>query len=138
MASFLPLGEAGGRRGVVWAYPDGSRNERGEQFWNATDACCAFGSDVDDVAYLTGLIDEIVWTKMFGLVFGSTAWAVAVVLAAFMGGLALGGALIGSRADRSPDLLGLYMKLEIGVGLSAARRAARPLPRDHARPAGAR
>ncbi|HEX5148200.1 MAG TPA: alpha/beta fold hydrolase [Candidatus Limnocylindrales bacterium] len=56
---WLPLGEAGGRRGVVWAYPDGSRNDRGDRFWNATDACCGFGSDVDDVAYLTELIDEI-------------------------------------------------------------------------------
>lgn len=59
MTSWLPLGDAAGRRGVVWAYPDGSRNERGERFWNATDACCGFGSDVDDVAYLTELIDEI-------------------------------------------------------------------------------
>jgi polyhydroxybutyrate depolymerase len=59
MAGWLPLGEAAGRRGVVWAYPDGSRNERGDRFWNATDACCGFGSDVDDVAYLTDLIDEI-------------------------------------------------------------------------------
>jgi polyhydroxybutyrate depolymerase len=62
MASFLPLGEAAGRRGVVWAYPEGSRNEAGERFWNATDACCGFGSDVDDVAYLNDLIDEIAAT----------------------------------------------------------------------------
>jgi polyhydroxybutyrate depolymerase len=59
MTGWLPLGEAAGRRGVVWAYPDGSRNERGVRFWNATDACCGFGSAVDDVAYLTDLIDEI-------------------------------------------------------------------------------
>jgi polyhydroxybutyrate depolymerase len=59
MTRWLPLGEAAGRRGVVWAYPDGSRNGRGERFWNATDACCGFGSDVDDVAYLSDLIDEI-------------------------------------------------------------------------------
>lgn len=59
MTRWLPLGEAAGRRGVVWAYPDGSRDERGVRFWNATDACCGFGSPVDDVAYLTGLIDEI-------------------------------------------------------------------------------
>ena len=62
MSGWLPLGEAAGRRGVVWAYPDGSRNDRGERFWNATDACCGFGSDVDDVAYLTELIDEIAAT----------------------------------------------------------------------------
>jgi polyhydroxybutyrate depolymerase len=59
VTSWLPLGDAAGRRGVVWAYPDGSPDERGVRFWNATDACCGFGSDVDDVAYLSDLIDEI-------------------------------------------------------------------------------
>ncbi|MEX1263868.1 MAG: PHB depolymerase family esterase [Actinomycetota bacterium] len=59
MTGWLPLGEAAGRRGVVWAYPDGRRDVRGHRFWNATDACCGFGSDVADVAYLTELIDEI-------------------------------------------------------------------------------
>lgn len=62
MTGWLPLGEAASRRGVVWAYPDGSRNARGDRFWNATDACCGFGSDVDDVAYLIDLIDEIAAT----------------------------------------------------------------------------
>lgn len=62
MTGWLPLGEAAGRRGVVWAYPDGSPDERGLRFWNATDACCGFGSNVDDVAYLTGLIEEIAAT----------------------------------------------------------------------------
>jgi polyhydroxybutyrate depolymerase len=59
MSTWLPLGKAAGRRGLIWAYPNGSPDERGVRFWNATDACCGFGSDVDDVAYLTGLIDEI-------------------------------------------------------------------------------
>lgn len=59
MTSWLPLGDAADRRGVVWAYPDGSQDERGVRFWNATEACCGFGSTVDDVAYLRGLIDEI-------------------------------------------------------------------------------
>jgi len=39
-----------------------------------------------------GLVDEIVWTRMLGLVFGHTAFAVTTVLAAFMAGLALGAA----------------------------------------------
>lgn len=59
VAQWLPLGAAAGRRGAVWAYPDGSPDERGVRFWNATDACCGFGSNVDDVGYLTELIDEI-------------------------------------------------------------------------------
>jgi polyhydroxybutyrate depolymerase len=46
--------------GVVVAYPEGTRDRDGNRFWNATDVCCDFhGSDVDDVAYLVGLVDEI-------------------------------------------------------------------------------
>ncbi len=42
------------------AYPDGTRDLRGNRFWNATDACCDFfGSGVDDVAYLDAVLDEI-------------------------------------------------------------------------------
>jgi polyhydroxybutyrate depolymerase len=46
--------------GVVVAYPEGTRDREGNRFWNATDACCNFHeADVDDVAYLVGLVDEI-------------------------------------------------------------------------------
>jgi spermidine synthase len=38
----------------------------------------------------TGLIYEVVWLRMLGLVFGHTAYAITTVLAAFMGGLGLG------------------------------------------------
>ena len=37
----------------------------------------------------TGLIYEVLWARMLGLVFGATTLAVSTVLAAFMGGLAL-------------------------------------------------
>jgi polyhydroxybutyrate depolymerase len=47
--------------GLIYAHPDGTVDQTDNQFWNATDACCDFyGTDVDDVAYLTGLVDEIV------------------------------------------------------------------------------
>ncbi|NUO47934.1 MAG: alpha/beta fold hydrolase [Polyangiaceae bacterium] len=47
-------------RGIIYAYPDGTTDTQDSQFWNATDACCNFyGSNVDDVAYLMGLVDEI-------------------------------------------------------------------------------
>ena len=39
--------------------PDGTKNGDGTRFWNATPACCGFGSDVDDVGYLLGLLDEL-------------------------------------------------------------------------------
>jgi polyhydroxybutyrate depolymerase len=45
----------------VLVVPDGTKNEEGDQFWNATPACCArFPGDeeVDDVAYIRSLIVE--------------------------------------------------------------------------------
>jgi len=39
--------------------PDGSMNIIGMRFWNATDACCnLFNTEVDDVAFLEGLINQ--------------------------------------------------------------------------------
>lgn len=39
--------------------PQGTLNADGAPFWNATPECCNFhGSTVDDVAYLSGLVDE--------------------------------------------------------------------------------
>src|SRR2546422_6196506 len=48
----------------------------------------------------TGLIYEVLWARMLGLVFGATTLAVSTVLASFMGGLALGSALAGRVAAR--------------------------------------
>jgi len=46
--------------GFLYLYPDGTVNQIGNRFWNATDACCNFfGSEVDDVGYLMALVDEI-------------------------------------------------------------------------------
>jgi polyhydroxybutyrate depolymerase len=46
-------------RGFYLILPDGTVDSSGKHFWNATPACCNFeGSTVDDVAYLTALIDE--------------------------------------------------------------------------------
>jgi len=40
--------------------PDGTRDSRGNRFWNGTDACCDLeGAGVDDVAYLRGLIATV-------------------------------------------------------------------------------
>ena len=45
-----------------------------------------------------GLVYELVWMRRLALVFGSTTLAVSTVLAAFMGGLALGSYFFGRRA----------------------------------------
>ncbi len=64
-----------------------------------------------------GLIYEIVWIRMLGLVFGHTVYAITTVLVAFMGGLGLGSFLGGRLADRARDLLKIYGRLEIGIGV---------------------
>src|SRR5436190_10055683 len=67
----------------------------------------------------TGLIYEVVWARMLGLVFGATTIAISAVLAAFMGGLAAGSAIGGSLAKRIKDPLRAYALIEIGIGLYA-------------------
>ena len=44
---------------MLIAYPDGTLDRAGRRFWNANDACCdLYGSGVDDVAYLTAVLDD--------------------------------------------------------------------------------
>ena len=67
----------------------------------------------------TALVYEVVWSKYLSLMLGSTVQAQTVVLAVFMGGLALGNRLFGRRADAAANPLALYGKLEIAIGLYA-------------------
>jgi spermidine synthase len=67
----------------------------------------------------TGLIYEVLWARMLGLVFGATTLAVSTVLAAFMGGLALGSALAGRFAARIKRPIRAYGLIEIGIALYA-------------------
>src|SRR6266481_1447734 len=67
----------------------------------------------------TGLIYEVLWARMLGLVFGATTVAISVVLAAFMGGLALGSALAARFAGRIKRPVRAYALIEIAVGLYA-------------------
>ncbi|MGH9040838.1 MAG: alpha/beta hydrolase family esterase [Acidimicrobiia bacterium] len=58
--AYFRLSAEADRAGFLLAYPDGTRDVMGNRFWNATDACCDFfGSGVDDVAYLSSVLDEI-------------------------------------------------------------------------------
>ena len=67
----------------------------------------------------TGLIYEVLWARMLGLVFGATTIAISAVLAAFMGGLALGSEMAGRWGTRLRRPLRSYGLIEIGVGLYA-------------------
>lgn len=65
----------------------------------------------------TGLIYEVLWAKYLALYLGSTAQAHAMVLATFLGGLALGNSLLGPWGDRVRSRLTLYGWLEMGIGV---------------------
>ena len=57
---YFGLGTRAVHDGFVYAAPDGTPDSEGNRFWNATEACCDFDSrGVDDVAYLTEVIDDI-------------------------------------------------------------------------------
>jgi polyhydroxybutyrate depolymerase len=58
--SYFVMSAVAAAQGLVFAAPDGTTDEGGARFWNATDACCDFyAAGVDDSAYLEGLLDEI-------------------------------------------------------------------------------
>ena len=69
---------------------------------------------------ISGLIYQIVWTRMLTLVFGHTIYSVSVVLSAFMAGLGLGSYLWGTTIDKAGRPLLIYGKIELLIGLSAA------------------
>ena len=68
---------------------------------------------------LAALVFELVWTRLLLLSIGATATAVGVVLAAFMGGMALGSALAGTRFVARLDPVLTFAGLEGFVGLYA-------------------
>jgi len=73
------------------------------------------------VFFLSGasaLIFEFLWFPLAGLVFGNSLWAASIVLASFMGGLALGNGLIAFRGDRIKQPIQFYAILEIFIAVS--------------------
>jgi spermidine synthase len=66
------------------------------------------------------LILEVAWFRRTAQVAGATSVAMAGVLAAVIGGMALGAHLFGKVADRARSPLRLYGLLEVGVALGAA------------------
>ena len=68
---------------------------------------------------VSALINQIVWIRKFGLVFGVDVYTMGTVLSAFMGGLALGSLFFGRLVDKSRSPLRLFVALELGIGLFA-------------------
>ena len=65
------------------------------------------------------LLYQTAWLRQFSLVFGTSELAVATVLAAYMGGLAIGAAVAGRYAYRVRRPILIYALLEAGIALSA-------------------
>jgi spermidine synthase len=65
----------------------------------------------------SGLMLEVVWSRMLGWLLGATTWSVMTILVVFMGGLGLGGIVWGRRASRSARPLRLFGWMEVVIGL---------------------
>ena len=62
-----------------------------------------------------GLIYESLWMRSFGLIFGNTTHAITVILATYMGGIALGSYLVGRIKVKNPLKLYAYIELLIAI-----------------------
>src|SRR3989338_10137341 len=65
----------------------------------------------------TGLIYEVVWLRLLGLIFGHTFYAITTVLAAFMAGVTLGSLIFARLSGRGRHSLRIYGWLEGGIGV---------------------
>ena len=68
---------------------------------------------------LAALIYQTAWLRQFSIVFGTSELAVAAVLAAYMGGLGAGAAVIARLQNRIEHPVRVYGLLEAGIALSA-------------------
>ena len=66
---------------------------------------------------LAGLIYQSIWSQYLALFLGHAAYAQALVLALFMGGMALGAAVVSQRGTKWRNLLKTYALVELVIGL---------------------
>ncbi len=78
------------------------------------------------ILYLFGILSgfaailyQVLWLRWLGLIFGSTSIAVGTTLAAFMGGMGIGGYFFGKIADRTRRPQILYGLIEFGIAITA-------------------
>jgi len=64
----------------------------------------------------SGLVYQIAWVRLLALTFGVTIYAISTVVAAFMGGLALGSFIGGRMADRVRRPILWYAGAELVIG----------------------
>ncbi|WP_208004896.1 fused MFS/spermidine synthase [Luteimonas terrae] len=64
-----------------------------------------------------GLVYQSIWSHYIGLFLGHAAYAQALVLAIFMGGMAVGAALIAKAGERWRNLIRGYAVIEVVIGV---------------------
>ena len=69
------------------------------------------------VSGFTGLIYESIWSHYLKLFLGHAAYAQTLVLAIFMGGMAIGAGLVAQYAARVRQLLWAYLLVEGVIGI---------------------
>ena len=67
---------------------------------------------------VSGLIYEVVWTRLLTSILGNTIYAVSIVLSAFMAGLSIGSLAAGRFIDTRKDSLKIYAALELFIGIA--------------------
>ena len=70
------------------------------------------------VSGATALIFEMLWFRQAGLALGNSVWASSLVLAGFMGGLALGNALAARYGARIPNPVRAYAVAEAAIAVT--------------------
>jgi spermidine synthase len=68
---------------------------------------------------IAGLTFETLWFRLAGLSLGNSVWSASLVLAAFMGGLALGNGLVARLHSRIARPIRVYALLEFGIGVGS-------------------
>jgi len=67
---------------------------------------------------ISALIFEFLWFHLAGLVFGNSVWAASIVLASFMGGLAIGNGLMAFWGHKIKQPIKFYAILEVIIAAS--------------------
>ncbi|MGB6096371.1 MAG: fused MFS/spermidine synthase [Comamonas thiooxydans] len=65
----------------------------------------------------SGLIYQSIWSQYLGLLLGHAAYAQALVLCIFMGGMALGAAYVSKNTLHYPNLIKRYALIELIIGI---------------------
>ncbi len=105
------------------AEPDSTRSEGSVEAEPTKEVLQASGISpvLCGIFFLSGaaaLLFETLWFRLAGLTFGNSVWASALVLSAFMAGLALGNGLAASWGHRIKDPIRFYALMEITVAAS--------------------